>query len=113
MFLFRKQPQNYGHVTADEYQTQYLEARKAHTLVDVRTQGEYRGGHVPGAVNIPLDELDRRIGEIPQDKPVIVICASGSRSLSASSFIAKTHAEVFNFKGGTMAWQMRGGKVVS
>jgi phage shock protein E len=55
-------------------------------LVDVRTPGEYAAGHLEGAVNIPVDQLDRRAGEIgPKDRPVVVYCASGSRSAAAKA----------------------------
>ena len=50
-------------------------------LVDVRTTEEFAAGHIPGAVNIPVQELDRRIGELePKDAPVVVYCRSGNRS---------------------------------
>lgn len=54
-------------------------------LVDVRTTGEFSGGHIPGAVNIPVHELAGRSGEIgPKERPVVVYCASGMRSASAA-----------------------------
>lgn len=55
-------------------------------LIDVRSPAEFRGGHVPGAKNLPLQSLRNRMGEIgPKDREVVVYCASGSRSGSASS----------------------------
>lgn len=54
-------------------------------LVDVRSPGEFRAGHLAGARNFPVGEIDRRAGEIgPKDAPVIVYCASGMRSASAA-----------------------------
>jgi phage shock protein E len=50
------------------------------TLVDVRSQGEFLSGHANGSVNIPLNELSSRLNEIPKSGPVLVACASGSRS---------------------------------
>lgn len=50
------------------------------TLVDVRSPGEFTAGHAEGAVNIPLPELAQRLAEIPKDRPVVVCCASGTRS---------------------------------
>ncbi|HRH37129.1 MAG TPA: rhodanese-like domain-containing protein [Flavobacteriales bacterium] len=55
------------------------------TIVDVRTAGEYAGGHVKGSVNIPLDQLMKNMKRIPKGKPVITCCASGMRSGSAAS----------------------------
>ncbi len=68
---------------------------KAHRLVqsgalllDVRTPGEYGGGHLDGAVNIPVDGLEGRLAEVgPKDKPVVVYCASGHRSGIASRIL--------------------------
>ncbi len=55
-------------------------------LVDVRTAGEFSSGHVRGAVNIPVDQLQGRLGELGgKDKPVIVYCQSGMRSRAAAA----------------------------
>lgn len=51
------------------------------TIIDVRTAAEFKGGHVPGSINIPLNELDRRLLKLRQMKsPIIACCASGNRS---------------------------------
>lgn len=50
------------------------QAKDAPTIVDVRSPDEYAEGHVPSAINIPVDELDERIAEIPQDRPVVTYC---------------------------------------
>ncbi len=50
------------------------------TLVDVRSAAEFAHGNAPGTINIPLQELGHRLGEIPKNAPVVVCCASGSRS---------------------------------
>lgn len=58
------------------------------TIVDVRTPQEFMGGHVPGSINIPLQEIQLRIDEIkvlPQ--PIILCCASGARSGQATTFL--------------------------
>jgi rhodanese-related sulfurtransferase len=58
-------------------------------LVDVRTPEEYAGGHLPGAVNIPIDELPRRLDDVGRrDQAVVVYCASGGRSASATRALA-------------------------
>jgi phage shock protein E len=54
------------------------------TVVDVRTSEEFADGAYPGALNIPVQELGSRAGEIPKDKPVVVYCASGARSAFAA-----------------------------
>lgn len=50
------------------------------TLVDVRSLAEFEAAHAPGTVNIPLPELSRRLDEIPRSAPVVLACASGTRS---------------------------------
>jgi phage shock protein E len=98
----------YNNLTFMDYRNQYFSSAP-HTLVDVRTIWEYHQGHVPGAVNIPLHELNERMQEIPQDKPVIVICASGNRSQDGSMIVAGAgHPQVYNLQGGTMIWMMNG-----
>ena len=57
-------------------------------LVDVRTAGEYASGHLDGAVNIPLHELQKRLGELGgQDRTIVVYCASGQRSSRAKGLL--------------------------
>ena len=54
-------------------------------LVDVRTPGEFAAGHLPGAVNIPVQELDARLAELhPKDGAIVLYCRSGRRSSSAA-----------------------------
>ncbi len=58
------------------------------TIVDVRTPGEYSGGHVAGSINIPLNEIPMRLEEISAlKKPLILCCASGNRSGQATHFL--------------------------
>lgn len=76
-------------------------------VVDVRTPGEFAQGHVPGAVNIPLQELKARAGELEayRGQEIAVICAVGGRSATATSFLAtEGWPQVYNVQGGTRAW---------
>jgi rhodanese-related sulfurtransferase len=57
-------------VAPEELHRQQTSAR-APTVIDVRGADEYAAGHVPGAIHIPADELPRRLGEIPRDRPVV------------------------------------------
>ncbi len=67
------------------------------TLVDVRSAGEFAHGSAPGTINIPLQELGHRLGEIPKGAPVVVCCASGSRSGMAKLVLRKNgYANVYN-----------------
>ena len=70
------------------------------TLLDTRTEGEYRRGHIEGFRNIPVDELRQRIGEIEAGKRVYVICQSGLRSYIATRILEGCGFEAYNFAGG-------------
>ena len=70
------------------------------TLLDTRTVGEYRRGHIDGFVNIPVDELRERLDEIETGKPVYVICQSGLRSYIACRILAGNGFDCYNFSGG-------------
>jgi len=77
-------------------------------VVDVREPGEYAGGHVPGATLVPMGELPSRLTELPKDKPIYVICASGNRSLSMTGFLIRAGHEAYSVAGGTEAWAQAG-----
>ena len=66
-------------------------------LLDVRTPEEYRSGHVPGAVNLPLDRLHER--ELPADRPVFAYCLSGARSARACAWLKRQGHEAVNLGG--------------
>lgn len=59
-------------------------------IVDVRSPEEFGAGAYPGAVNIPLAVLGRRLGEIPKNRPVVLYCASGFRSATAARLLAQS-----------------------
>lgn len=83
-------------------------------VLDVREPEEYAYGHVPGAASLPQAELATRLAEVPQDRPVFVICESGMRSLRATQFLRQMgYARVTNVRGGTAAWRKSGRKVVT
>ena len=69
-------------------------------IVDIRTPDEFRDGAYPGAKNIPLSDLSRRLGEIPKDRPVVLYCASGARSSSAARAMKQAgYSDVINAGG--------------
>ena len=70
------------------------------TLLDTRTAMEYSRGHIKGFVNIPVDELRERLGEIDRAKPVYVICQSGLRSYIASRILTGSGFDAYTFAGG-------------
>jgi hydroxyacylglutathione hydrolase len=86
-------------------------ARNGATIVDVRGRGEYAHGHIPGALNIPLVELEKRASEIPSGK-VIVHCQAGGRAAIAASVLQRlTGNGVSKFSGGFEEWERSGNQV--
>ncbi len=65
-------------------------------IIDVRTPDEFRGGHVKGATNIPLDRLAGQLGKIDKNKPVITCCRSGARSGMAADMLKNAGFEAYN-----------------
>jgi rhodanese-related sulfurtransferase len=83
------------------------------TVIDVRETAEFAAGHVANSRNIPSGEIDKRLSELPAGKPVVVVCASGSRSARAASVLRKSgRADVFCLDGGLSGWQQAGLPVV-
>ena len=81
-------------------------------VLDVREPMEYVAGHVPGAKLIPMGHLPSRLGELPKDAPVYVICASGNRSLAMAGFLVRAGYDAWSVAGGTGAWERSGHAVV-
>ncbi len=80
-------------------------------LLDVRTEGEYQAGHLANATLIPVQELEQRLADLPADKerPVLVYCRSGNRSVSASKILGQQgYKKVLNLKGGIQEWTRQG-----
>lgn len=69
-------------------------------LIDVRSPAEFAGGHLQGAVNIPLHQLNHKIGKIKKKKkPVIAYCRSGRRSGIAANMLREQKIEAYNAGG--------------
>lgn len=81
-------------------------AESARPVIDVRTQREYEKGHVPGAVNIPVDELRERIAEVPRDARVHVYCQVGQRGYLATRILRQNGIDAHNLAGGFTTYQM-------
>ena len=73
-------------------------------LLDVRTPTEFAAGRLPGAVNIPVDELRNRLAEIPRDGNVIVYCQVGQRGYLATRILLQNGFRVHNLAGGFKTW---------
>ncbi len=78
-------------------------------LLDVRTPGEYRQGHVAGSVLIPMREVPDRLKEIPEDRRIVVVCASGARSGAVARYLDEHGFPwVANYTGGVFDWARHG-----
>ncbi|SNU87851.1 rhodanese-like domain-containing protein [Streptococcus merionis] len=74
------------------------------TIIDVRGADLYAQGHLPGAVNIPLDELDKRLEELSRENAYHIICQRGIKSVQATAFLSSKGFDVTNIDGGTIKW---------
>jgi rhodanese-related sulfurtransferase len=84
-----------------------LEAGSAR-LIDVREEWEFRRRRVPGAALVPLNTLIQQISALPNDKPILVICEHGTRSLAAAEYLrSRGFAGATSVRGGTDAWARR------
>ena len=77
-------------------------------LLDVRTPGEYKQGHVKGAELIPLNELPSNMNQLPKGREIICICESGSRSSAAARHLKAQGYKVSNMRGGMGHWVRTG-----
>jgi rhodanese-related sulfurtransferase len=78
-------------------------------VLDVRSPEEFAAGHVPGAVNIPHDQVASRLAEIPKDKEVVLYCRSGRRSgLAAEALEANGYKDLRLMQGDMPGWEKAG-----
>ncbi|OLB80097.1 MAG: sulfurtransferase [Actinobacteria bacterium 13_2_20CM_2_71_6] len=83
-------------------------------LVDVREDDEWQAGHAPGAVHLPMMELPGRLGEIPEQGDVLVVCRSGHRSAEVVGYLlGRGFGHVRNVSDGMLGWAAAGRPLVS
>lgn len=86
-----------------------LDKNKNVYLLDVRTAQEYKQAKLSGSVLIPIDEFERRVNEVPRNRPVLVYCAVGSRSKPVANYLARRGIkEVYNMTDGIVGWYRSG-----
>jgi rhodanese-related sulfurtransferase len=90
-----------------------IESSEKINLIDVRSPLEFAGGHVPGAVNIPLENVEANSIGVTTTEQVVMICQRGSRSMAACKKIAAAYPLLVNVAGGTSAWIDAGFAVLS
>jgi rhodanese-related sulfurtransferase len=82
-------------------------------LLDVREQDEWDAGHVAGSQHIPIGELLGRLGEVPANREVIVVCRVGSRSAQVTAYLGQQGYATVNLDGGLDAWVAAGRPLVT
>lgn len=98
--------EGYKRISMDEAKT-LMEKEEGYILLDVRTKGEYESGYIPGAINIPLSDIDEKIISFLPDKSqmILVYCRSGNRSREASDKLSKLgYSNVLEI-GGINVWK--------
>ncbi len=103
--LDRQAPETY--IDYDDAEARLLlETYEDTVILDVRTPEEFRQGHIPGSINIPLNELmDGRYRELDRSDLFLVVCQSGARSATASQFLIDNRFHfVYNLLGGLNHW---------
>jgi len=76
--------------------------------IDVRSATEFAAGHIPRAINIPMDEIENRIGDLRPELPTVLVCQSGKRASMTRSLLARRVPDLYVLSGGTDAWKMSG-----
>jgi rhodanese-related sulfurtransferase len=94
-------------------QEQLLEHQAKHpqhlVVLDVRSPEEFKEGHVPGAVNVPYDQIATRLSEVPKDKDVVLYCRSGRRAgIAAEVLQANGYTRLSHLEGDMNAWLEKG-----
>lgn len=85
--------------------------RDGAALIDVRERSEWKAGHAPQAIHVPLAEIDRAVPRLRPDVPVVLMCASGMRSRTAARHLRGRGFQATSLAGGIGAWQAAGGAV--
>jgi rhodanese-related sulfurtransferase len=97
-----------GLIQPQQYLDQFVNAEAEHLLIDVRTPEEFESGHIPGAINIPVQVIDQYLDQIPQDEPIVLYCRSGNRSSQAFDILSNSgYSDIYDL-GGIIDWTARG-----
>ena len=89
-----------------------MQSRGSAQLVDICSPTEYASGHVPGAINIPMEQIGARIADMRIGSPVVLICKTGQRAFITAQLLKASRPDVLVLDGGTRAWRENGGQIV-
>lgn len=77
-------------------------------LIDVRSPSEFAAGHIPGAINIPMDQIESRIDDLSATMPIALVCQMGKRARMTATLLEPCHRQLTVLEGGTNAWLAAG-----
>lgn len=89
-----------------------LESGQKFQVIDVRSPGEYASGHVPMAVNMPLEQVEGRLDDMHPEEPLVLVCQSGTRAAMCGEILKSHRGDFYLLEGGTTAWVSEGLPVV-
>jgi rhodanese-related sulfurtransferase len=92
----------------DPKEAQTLLDSSGAVALDVRERWEWQDGHIRHALHIPLDELTARLHELPQDRTLVAVCRSGSRSGMVVEALRQRGYDIVNLAGGLLSWHAAG-----
>jgi rhodanese-related sulfurtransferase len=96
-------------ITIEQYREEFENSDIDYLLLDVREVDEFMQARLPNTINIPMSEFQFRIDEVPEDKPIILVCRTGQRSMTVAQFLhANGYEELYNLDEGTLGWVQRG-----
>lgn len=82
-------------------------------LVDVRSASEFAAGHIPGAMNIPMEQIEGRLDDLRPNTPLVLICQAGKRARMTAGLLEPCQRQMSVLEGGTSAWIQAGLPVVT
>lgn len=96
-----------GVITLEALKTK-MDAKADFVLVDVRTDAEWKAGHLPGAIHIPLNDIPAKASSLPKNKEIVLYCRTGRRSAQAYSYLASQgFTNLKNYKGSWTEWSAK------
>jgi rhodanese-related sulfurtransferase len=98
-------------ITAMELQERLAHATRFQ-LIDVRTPTEFHEGHIPGAINLPMEQVEARLNDLAPHDPIVLICQSGRRAAMTCNLLKPHREDLLLLEGGTRAWEEAGLPVV-
>ena len=106
LFLLVKLFGYLGRLGIKQVTARELEQMKGMTVLDTRTDKEYKQGHIPGAIHIELSEVGNKAKKLRKDKDLVVYCQNGNRSIWAiKRLMGMGFTSLHNLKGGYSAWK--------